>query len=256
MRARAIGPMGFAAAPAVTGLWALVAWEARRARRRERPFTEALPGSGLVGEKLGGTPLRVAWLGDSLAAGLGCEALEDTPAHLTARLLERPVDVSMLAVPGARTHEVLRDQLPQLDAAIELVVLCVGANDVASGISRARYAAQLDEIIATVAPTPVVLLSLPDMAMPDRMAQPLRTVAGLASRYYDSARAKVAATHPHVVCVDIASRPEGLSRKAGRALLCADRFHPGPQGYRLWAERIAQACHGLLEPSVAPALID
>ena len=53
---------------------------------------------------------------------------------------------------------------------------------------------------------PVVLLTLPDMAMADRMAQPLRSVAGLAARWFDAARAQVAAQHPHVVCVDIASR--------------------------------------------------
>ena len=29
--------------------------------------------------------VRVAWLGDSLAAGLGCDDVTDTPAHLTAR---------------------------------------------------------------------------------------------------------------------------------------------------------------------------
>lgn len=253
MRARAIGPVGMAAAPAVTGLWALFAWEARRARQGERPFTQALPGSGLVGGGLSDRPVRVTWLGDSLATGLGCDDINDTPAHLTARLLERAVDVSMLAVPGARAIDVLRDQLPLMDPSTDLVVVCVGANDVASATPRARYAAQLDELLTRLAPVPVVLLTLPDMAMADRMAQPLRSVAGAAARWFDGARARVAARHPHVVCVDIASRPVGVSRKAGRVMLCADRFHPGPEGYRVWAERIATACHEILESAVVPA---
>jgi len=245
-----------AAAPAVTGLWALVAWEARRARSGERPFTDAIPGSGLIGEGLGSRPVRITWMGDSLATGLGCDDIVDTPAHLTARLLERPVEVSMLAVPGARAIDVLTKQLPQVDPSADLIVLCVGANDVAAATPRGRYAVQLDRILTALAPTPVVLLTLPDMAMADRMAEPLRSVAGLAARWFDAARARVAAQHAHVVCVDIASRPAGLSRKAGRVMLCADRFHPGPEGYRVWAERIATVCHEIFEPAAMPAFAD
>ena len=257
MRARTMTPVGVAAAPALTALcWGVCAWEARRARGGDKPFVEALPASGLVGGGLGDRPTRMAWLGDSLAAGLGCDDLADTPAHLTARLLERPVEVSMLAVPGARVEHVLEEQLSQLDRDTDLVVLCVGANDVAGATPRARYEAQLDEVLGRIAPTPVIVLSLPDMAMPDRIAQPLRTVAGMAARWYDAARARVVARHAHAVSVDIASRPHGLSRAAGRRMLCADRFHPGPEGYRVWAERIANAGHEILERQQVPSLVD
>jgi lysophospholipase L1-like esterase len=257
MKARAIGPVGVATAPALTGLcWALCTWEARRARAGERPYVEALPASGTVGQGLAGAPVRITWLGDSLATGLGCDEVGDTPAHLTAHLLERRVEISMLAVPGARAIDVIERQLPQVDPATDLVVVCVGANDVASATPRARYAAQLDQILRALAPTPVVLLSLPDMAMPDRIAQPLRTLAGARARWFDVARASVAARHTHVVSVDIASRPAGLSRAAGRRLLCADRFHPGPEGYRVWSERIATACHQILESVPMPTLVD
>jgi len=247
MRARPIAPVGFATAPALTGLWALCAWQARRARSGPRPYSDALPGPGLVGGELNGHPVRIAWLGDSLAAGLGCDDIADTPAHLAARLLERPVDVAVLAVPGARAVHVLEEQLPLLDPRTDVVVLCVGANDVAAATPRSQYAAQLDAVLAHLAPTPVVLLSLPDMAMPDRIAEPLRTVAGAWARWFEVARARVAARHGHVVSVDIASRPPGLSRRSGRRMLCSDRFHPGPEGYRVWAERISSACHRVLE---------
>ena len=100
-----------------------------------------------------------------------------------------------------------------------------------------------------------MLLTLPDMAMPDRLAQPLRSLAGARARWFEAARAQVAARHAHVVSVDVASRPAGLSRRSGRLLLCADRFHPGPEGYRCWAERIATACGPLLESSPDRALV-
>ena len=107
-------------------------------------------------------------------------------------------------------------------------------------------AAELDHLLGATAPIPTVVLSLPDMTMPDRMAQPLRSVAGARARWFEAARARLAAAHPHVRSVDVASRPAGLSRPAARRLLCADRFHPGPQGYRCWAERIATVASELL----------
>ncbi len=247
---------GLGAAPALTGLcWALCAWEARRARSGPRPYSAALPGSGRVGAGLlrpGQRPLRITWMGDSLAAGLGCDDVTDTPAHLTARLLERAVDVTMLAVPGSRAVHVLEEQVLQLDRTSDLVVLCVGANDVASATARRQYRMELDLVLAALAPIPTVVLSLPDMAMADRMAEPLRTLAGVRARWFDLARAEVTARHPHATSIDIAARPPGVSRRSGRSMLCADRFHPGPEGYRVWADRIATACHELLDREQVP----
>lgn len=255
MRAPSLAPVGVVAtaAPAISGIWALCAWEARRAREGDRPYTVALPGTGPVGNGLAGPALRITWLGDSLAAGLGCDHVDETPARLSARLLERAVEVTVLAVPGAKASDVRLHQLPQVDPASDLVVLCVGANDVASSVNRASYAADVTAILRALAPIPVVMCSLPDMAMADRMAEPLRSLAGARARWFEAARAKVAAAQPHVRSVDIASRPAGVSRSAGRRLLCADRFHPGAEGYRVWAERIATACSSVLEPSPTEA---
>ena len=261
MRASTRASVGVAttvgAAPAMAGLfWAICTRQAQRARGGDRPYVEALPGSGLVGAALGGQAVRVTWLGDSLATGLGCDAVDDTPAHLVARLLERAVDVSMLAVPGARAAHVLDEQLPLVDRSTDLVVLCVGANDVAGSTSRPSYVETLDEVLADLAPIPTLVLSLPDMAMPDRLAQPLRFLAGARAHWFDRARARVTAHHAHATSVDIATRPAGLSRREARLMLCADRFHPGPQGYRIWAERIADAAHSLVDPLGAPSLTD
>lgn len=251
MARKGIAPVGLVTAPALTGIWAICTWQIRQARSQCQPCAR-LAGSGLVGGALAGPPLRIAWLGDSLATGLGCDHVEETPARLTARLLERAAHVQVLAVPGARSSDVLRDQLPQLGEA-DLVVLCVGSNDVASRTTRATYARRIDEILARLAPTPVVMLSLPDMSMPDCVGQPVRAIAGARARWFEAARARVAGRHAHVTSVDIARRPAGLSRQAGRRLLSADRFHPGAEGYRLWAERIATACHALLDPVAAPS---
>jgi lysophospholipase L1-like esterase len=238
-------------APAIGGaMWALVRWELRIARGGPRPYEHALPGDALIGAD-GRRPLRIAWLGDSLATGLGVDHVADTPAHLVARMLECPVDVRVLAVPGSRACHVLDEQLPRLRGDEDLVILCVGANDVAGSTGRTRYAAQLDALLGALAPRPTILLSLPDMGMAARLPQPLRGIAGAGSRWFESARRRVAAQHRHVHSVDIASRPPSVSRRQGRRMLCADRFHPGAEGYRVWAERIADASHAVLGMSMA-----
>jgi lysophospholipase L1-like esterase len=246
--------VGLGSVPALGGLCtALVAAQARMARRAPRPYVDAIHADGLVGTPAD-VPMRVTWLGDSLAAGLGVDDVDHTPARVVASLLGRAIDLRVLAVSGSRSIDVLTEQVPALDRSTDLVVLCVGANDVATLVHRRDYARNLDAILDATAPIPTVVLSLPDMAMPDRMAQPLRSVVGWRARWFDRARARTVARHAHVESVDIASRPPEVSRRAGRAMLCADKFHPGPDAYRVWAERIAEACHRLLGEA-APALV-
>jgi lysophospholipase L1-like esterase len=240
------------AAPLIGGIWALCVWEAKQARRGPRPYEHALESGGFVGPE--GKPVRVAWLGDSLATGLGVDHVEDTPAQAVARMLERPVELTVLAVPGARAVDVVTKQLPKLDRSTDLVVLCVGANDVASSGTRRGYAQLYDALLAELAPIPTIALTLPDMSTPGRMAEPLRSLAGARARWFEAARSKVAARYAHVTSVDIASRPAGLTQKAARASLCADRFHPAAVGYRVWAERIATVAHELLPALGAPVL--
>lgn len=238
------------AAPLIGGIWALCVVEAKHARRGPRPYEQALVADGCVGPE--GPPVRVTWLGDSLATGLGVDHVEDTPAQAVARMLERPVELTVLAVPGARVIDVVTKQLPKLDRASDLVVVCVGANDVASSGSRRGYAQLYDALLGELAPIPTIALSLPDMSTPGRMAEPLRTLAGARARWFETARVAAAGRHAHVASVDIASRPVGLTQKQARASLCADRFHPGPTGYRVWAERIVTVAHELLPALGAP----
>jgi lysophospholipase L1-like esterase len=238
--------VGIGAGPALGGLtFALCAWQARRARRHPGVAPDVVATSGLTGP-VGEQPLRVTWLGDSLAAGIGADHVDDTPAHLVARMLDRPVHLTVLAVPGARSADVLADQVPRVGEREDLVVVAVGSNDVASRTRRRSYARQLDAILAASAGTPTIVLSLPDITMADRIGQPLRWFAGLRARHFEAARERVARRHDHVTSVDIASRPPHISRRVGKEMLCADRFHPGPLVYRVWAERIAEAGQVLL----------
>jgi lysophospholipase L1-like esterase len=244
--------VGLSAVPALGSLCgALLVTQARRAHRALRPYTQAIPADGTIG-LLGQRPVHVVWLGDSLAAGLGVDAVDDTPARTVARMLERAVELRVLAVPGATSTDVLQQQVPALGEGVDLIVLCVGANDVARLKSRRAFARNLGAIVAATAPIPTIVLSLPAMAMADRIPEPLRSLCGARARWFERARVRALRAYPHAMSVDIASRPAHISRRAGRAMLSADRFHPGADVYRIWAERIADAGHRVLStPTVA-----
>ena len=255
MRARALAPVGVVAtaAPAISGLWALCAWQARRARGGERPYTDALDGTARIGAGLTGAPVRITWIGDSLAAGLGCDDVADTPAHLAARLLERPVDVTMLAVPGSKASDVIEDQLDHVDPSTDLVVLCVGANDVATSVARER-------VRRAGRPHPHRAGAHPGRdahaarhldgrphgraaAQPGRRPWPL--LRGRPRQGRRPSRPRRVGRHRQPP-----ARPRAAAPVAGCSR--ADRFHPGAEGYRVWAERIATACSDILDPQRSP----
>jgi lysophospholipase L1-like esterase len=237
----------------VGALGGLLPAQARIARRRGGPSDGPPQGiDGMIGDG-SGAPLRVTWLGDSLAAGVGADSADGTLPRLVAEQLanaastastRRPVDVAVLAVGGARVSHVLTDQLPRLDdlaARPDLFIVSAGANDVAGRRSRRQfrrdYAALLDEL----APTAVIVLSLPDMGAALCMPQPLRAVARARARSFDRVLQRLVQHHHHATHVDIATRPAHLERRHLREYLAADLFHPSARGYALWAAAIATA---------------
>jgi lysophospholipase L1-like esterase len=239
LAARALGASGsFAAA-----VGAVCVAQAKAARGAPKLDCEPPPSDGLHGSPTQ-PALRVLWVGDSLAAGVGVAHRHQLPAAQLAAVLGRPCAVTSRAVPGATVGDVVASQLPGVDVgAFDLAIVQVGANDVTALTGRhtfaERYRAVLDALTL-----PTVCIGLPDIATADRLAPPLRTIAGMRARMLDAVahREAIAAG---AVWVDIHSRPPELTMRMARALLSEDRFHPGPEGYRLWVARIAAAVHVL-----------
>jgi len=238
--ARALGTGGSVMA-AMAALCCAQARAARAAPRAAPPLPASdgvhLPGRGL--------PLRVLWLGDSLAAGVGVDHVRELPAARLAEQLARTCHVTMRAVPGATVGDVLEHQLPPVDvSAVDVAIVQVGANDVTRLTPRRVFRARYREVLGALA-VPTVCVGLPDIATADRLGAPLRTVAGLRGRDLDGITRREAAA-AGAAWVDIRTRPPELSMRAARALLSEDRFHPGPDGYRLWAARIALAVEAVV----------
>lgn len=198
-----------------------------------------------------GKPLRFVVLGDSTAAGLGAGSPRDAYATvLSERLAERGwrVDLTAYGVSGARVRDVAFEQVPlAVDAHPDLVFVGIGANDVThltplSAVER-DMADALDALAGTGAV--VVIAGPPDMRAAAWM-EPLRSLAGwrgrlVAGRIGDVARDRDVRVVPlaELAAPYFASNPDDA--------YAPDDFHPGPGGYRAWADAIFPVLIGALE---------
>jgi lysophospholipase L1-like esterase len=188
---------------------------------------------------VGPTPVRVTWLGDSTAAGVGASQADTVLAAQVARVLGRPMEIRNLAISGARAADVLADQLPQLGAGMPAVVaISVGANDVTHLTSAGTFQREYRELLARIPEAvTVVALGIPDMGSPPRLRQPLRAIAGARARRLDRV-IRTEAARRRAIYVDIAGGT-GPRFRADHALFSGDGYHPNDRGYEVWAQVVA-----------------
>jgi lysophospholipase L1-like esterase len=188
------------------------------------------------GARFGGSPITVALLGDSSAAGYGVHRTRETPGALLAtgisRRLRRPVRLRRFAVVGAESSR-LR---PQVDAAVEtcpdLAVILIGANDVTHRASQVAAVQHLVDAVRRLraAGAEVVVGTCPDLGAIVPIKPPLRWLARRWSR-------QLAATQT-VAVVEAGGRTVSLGDLLGprfaadpHRMFSRDRFHPSAAGY-------------------------
>lgn len=192
-----------------------------------------------------GPSLSYIVLGDSTAAGQGA-AYEDGIAVMTARQLAktRTVTLRNFSVSGAKTDEVLTEQLPAAESARpDLVLIAVGANDV-THLTRIRFVEHsLVQIIlrlrAANAHVVIVLTGSPDMGAPPRVPRLLRPIAGWRTKRLNRMFESVA-TANGVTFAPIA-RATGRFFRQDRSLFAGDHFHPNARGYATWLPTLDRA---------------
>ncbi|MEO6880598.1 MAG: SGNH/GDSL hydrolase family protein [Mycobacteriaceae bacterium] len=194
-----------------------------------------------------GTELTLLLLGDSTAAGLGCELVEELPGVLLARGLaeetDRAVHLLTHAVVGANSRA-LADQVELALHDTDLgereggprppdaVVIIIGANDVSGKLSPRTAAQLLGAAVARLRGLgcAVVVATCPDLGAIRPIPQPLRSVVRSWSlRLAQEQRHAVLAAGGHPVAVADLLSPEFLTRP--EALFSADQFHPSAAGY-------------------------
>ncbi len=242
--------------------YGLLLAEARLARRWiGQPFNDSAPdASGVYGDGPG-RPLVMGMIGDSSAVGLGADDVRRTPGAVIAAglaaLAGRPVQLHVVAVVGAESHELA----PQVEALLararpDVCVIMVGANDVTHRIRASESVRHLGATVRALreAGSQVVVGTCPDLGTIEPIAQPLRWVARRLSRELAAAQtiATVEAGGRSVSLGDLLG-PEFSSRP--EEMFSADRFHPSAAGYsRAAAALLPSVCSALeLWPDGRPA---
>jgi lysophospholipase L1-like esterase len=192
-----------------------------------------------------GAPVdTVVWLGDSTGAGIGASGLAGALPEQAATGIGRPVRMTVLAKSGDRVADVLHHQLPAL-ASIQPTeaFITVGANDTTHLTSRGSFRRDYERVLAGLPSSVrrIVILGVPDMGAPPRLAQPLRAVAGWRGRLLDTDVRHLAARTPRAVYVDIAGKTGPAFRAHPATYFARNRFHPNDAGYGLWARAVAEA---------------
>jgi lysophospholipase L1-like esterase len=227
--------------------------EAMMARRIVgQPFDGAPDDNGVYGAGTG-DPVDLVVLGDSSAAGMGCDHPHETVGAIigngVSALTGRPVRLTNTAVVGAESADLELQLANALDVVPrpDVAVIMVGANDVTHRIDRAVAVRHLEQVVRALRElgTEVVVGTCPDLGTIQPIPQPLRLLGRRFSR--DLAAAQT------VAVVEAGGRTVSLGDLLGpefaerpHEMFSADRFHPSPAGY-------ARAAAALL-PSVCAAL--
>lgn len=205
------------------------------------PTEPALELGGTFGPP-GGEPLRFVVLGDSTAAGLGAGSPEHAYATvLSERLGDDGYRVDLLAhgVSGARAKDVAEEQVPfAISGDPDLVFIGIGANDSTHLTSLDDVERHMDAALTNLATTgaTIVVAGPPDMRA-HAWLEPLRSIVGWRGRQV-AARIEAVARRHGLLTVPLAERAGPYFAAHPEDAYGADDFHPGPGGYRAWADAI------------------
>lgn len=179
--------------------------------------------------------VQLAVLGDSLAFGTGAGDTAGGFAFRVYRAIDaaRPgSEITNAAIGGSTAADVLRLQVGRLRGRrFDVVILCVGGNDVVHDVPSAAFARIYTRLVAAVrgaAPSAaLVAVGVPDVSISPLFADHAAAVRARARA--DDRAAREAAVAAGARYVDLFA----LTRRARETpgFLSQDRFHPSDEGH-------------------------
>lgn len=195
-----------------------------------------------AGERSGscgaGSPLSLLIVGDSAAAGVGVENQSDALCgHILKSLCSHYlVRWKLLAKTGATTKTAIKDLQTASPEAFDVVVTCLGVNDVTSGIALREWLLLQSRLLELLRERfkvrHILVTALPPMHKFAALPRPLRFFLGRRAARFNRVLENLLAgsSSCSLLRLDDISRPE---------MLCRDGFHPSADAYRHWGSAAA-----------------
>ncbi len=228
------------------------------------PGAEAPPPrcGGWYGREHGdATPLRLAVLGDSTAAGYGVHTRAETPGALLATAIaaavQRPIRLTCPAVVGSLSAWLPAQAETVLDSGVDLAIIFIGANDVATRANETRAVGYLAEAVRAIrgSGADVIVATCPDLGTVRPIQPPLRWLARRWCRQMAAAQ-RIAVERAGARTVSLGDLLGPTFNSSPDTMFGPDRYHPSAQGYRAAVDVVlptAFAVLGLTVEDDAPA---
>jgi lysophospholipase L1-like esterase len=193
------------------------------------------PRSGRTGK---GAPASLLLIGDSAVAGVGAKHQDEA---LTGQLVTRlsrhhQLRWKLIARTGATAASTLETLEGVKPEPCDLVLIGLGVNDAKNGVSQSnwerRYARLLDEVTQKFGPRRICVSGVPPLRDFPLLPWPLNEIIGSRAERFDAALQRICAARNGVTHLP-------LHFDLDVSAMAQDGFHPGPEIYRLWAERAA-----------------
>lgn len=232
---------------AIAGL-TILGLEVAYAILRPAPALEEFDPSGEFGDP-SDPALRVAVLGDSSVTAPGVTGPHEIwVSRVCDRLARgRHVILRSFAVGGSRARDVIENQLDDAIAfGPDIVFVSVGANDAIKGTPIRVFAADLDQLIGTLADTgaTVIQSGVGVLGTIPRLYPPLSTLMSRRAERFDRIHWDVAARYDSAV-VDQRS-DDSTVWSQDPTLWAADLFHVSAAGHARWADTTWRTLEPLL----------
>ena len=184
-------------------------------------------------------PLRLLFVGDSSAAGVGVEwqheALAQQAAEIVAKESKRSVRWHLIAKSGANTRDAIELVKVHANERADVVISALGVNDVTAQNGSKRFVGDYKELLSVVAQrtgaSAAVISGLPPLHILPAAPQPLRWYLGQCAKRLDDALQSLCEAHPNARFVSLTW--------AKASEMARDKFHPGKGQYKHWSELVA-----------------
>lgn len=212
----------------------------------------ARQGTLVINDKLpNAQALNLMIVGDSSAAGVGCELQNEGLAKNVAINLQanfsknavksnyHAIQWSLIAKSGDSSFDLLRRLFVMPKRSVEVMVICIGVNDVTKNTTTEQWQQNLREIIAIsqrkFGARFIIFSSLPPMKDMPALPAPLNQLLGNKARQLDKKLKQICDNTNGVYYV----APTLTDTKNLSAMFASDGFHPSPSAYQLWASQLA-----------------